>query len=157
MSTLPLGGGKKSKTITSLYYTHTHTSSLLHTFSLVYTREREGVCVVEREREVWPKAKKTKKANLTGKSTPCMYLTRAFAFFGLLKEDTYHPEVIERLPFLWNEEALSPSLSNDYSVSEGEDKKQNDYFVILHTHTHTLPLYYTHSLACILERGKVSV
>ena len=75
-----------------------------------------------------------------------MYLTRAFDLFGLLKEDTYHPEVIERLPFLWNEEALSPSLSNDYSVSEGEDKKQNDYFVILHTHflstTHILSRVY---------------
>ena len=84
-----------------------------------------------------------------------MYLTRAFAFFSLLKEDTYHPEVIEMAPFLWNEEALSPSLSKDYSVSEGEDKKQNDYCVILHTHTSSL--YYTHALSCILERGKVSV
>ena len=92
------------------------------------------------------KQNKQKKTNLTEKSTPCMYLTRAFAFFSLLKEDTYHPEVIERVPFLWNEEALSPSLSNDYSVSEGEDKKQNDYFVILHTHflstTHILSRVY---------------
>ena len=58
---------------------HTHTSSLLHTFSLVYTREREGVCVVEREGSV-TKSNKSKKTNLTGKSKPCMYLTRAFAF-----------------------------------------------------------------------------
>ena len=51
--------------------------------------------------------------------------------------------------------ALGSHGLHAYSVSEGEDKKQNDYFVILHTHT--LPLYYTHSLSCILERGKVSV
>ena len=106
------------------------------------------------------KQKKQKKTNLTEKSTPCMYLTRAFAFFSLLKEDTYHPEVIERAPFLWNEEALSPSLSNDYSVSEGEDKKQNDYFVILHTHTssllHTFSLVYTRERegVCVVERER---
>ena len=41
---------------------HTHTSSLLHTFSLVYTREREGVCVVEREGSV-TKSKEKKQGN----------------------------------------------------------------------------------------------
>ena len=81
MPTLSLRGRTKSKTITSLYYTHT--SSLLHTFSLVYTREREGVCVVEREGSV-TKSKKSKKSKPHRKINALHVLDTCLCFFWIL-------------------------------------------------------------------------